>query len=301
MPIFSVATYSGSGYTGRGMRRNRAKHGGAGGVAPTGRQRRRFEELVIDSAKLPRGLLYLGLVTVVVAGLVALWAAGLLPSGASESDTAGTEAVAPGLASTATETGADPATAGGLRADAFAAYEVGRLDEAERLLGEYLTARPDDREAAAAAAQVSWLRGDYDSSAARYETLLAEHGSDPETLYQLALVLRGAGDLEAAAERLEAAAALDVDSVPIRLELARTLRMVGEYERAGVEWESLIAALPPDDAALPGILFELGLTRLQAGDVQAARVAFERGADLRPDDPAFAAQLEAIGAAGAGS
>ncbi len=257
---------------------------------------------MIDSAKPPKGLLlYAGLVTVVVAGLVALWAAGLLPLGAGDPDVAGGEAVVPELASTTSESGADPATAADLKADAFTAYEVGRLDEAERLLGEYLALRPDDREAAATAAQVSWLRGDADSSTARYEALLAEHGPDPETLYQLALVLREAGGLDVAAQRLEAAAGLDPDSIPIHLELARTLRMLGEHDRAGAEWESLIAKLPEDDAALPGILFELGLTRLQAGDEPAARSAFERGAQLRPDDPAFAARLEALGAGGAGS
>lgn len=180
-------------------------------------------------------------------------------------------------------------------------YRRGRLDEAAAALVAYLEARPDDAEAAAALAQVQWLRGETESSSARYEAVLAQHGEDPETLYQLALVLRTDGRLGDAVEALDAALTLRPLATEFRLELARTLRMAGGYARAAREWAAVMAALPPSDPALAGCYYELGLTYVAAGDTAAARDAFERGAALRPGDPAFAAQLDALAAGGMGS
>lgn len=180
-------------------------------------------------------------------------------------------------------------------------YRAGRIEEAAGALSAYLEARPDDAEVAAALAQIQWLRGDAASSSARYEAVIAQNGADPELLYQLALVLRSDGRLVESIEDLGAALRLRPQATEFRVELARTLRMAGAGERAMAEWETVIAALPAGDQALPGCYYELGLSCLAAGDAAAAKAAFEKGAALRPGDPAFAAQLDALSSPEAGS
>gem|GEM_PF-4224165 len=249
---------------------------------------------------------------VVGLGLFAAWwyqglGSNQMPAGLARGTPVTTSAPAgegqPGLS------GVDPSSAGSSAVgdpspDRQAALDLcgsGRLDEAAAALVAYLEARPDDAEAAAALAQVQWLRGETKSSSARYEAILAQQGDDPEILYQLALVLRTDGRLGDAAEALDAALRLRPSATEFQLELARTLRMAGGYARAAREWAAVIAALPPGDPALAGCYYELGLTHVAAGDAAAARDAFERGAALRPGDPAFAAQLEALAAGGVGS
>lgn len=198
-----------------------------------------------------------------------------------------------------TATRLDPASSGSVaeapdRDAALELYRTGRIEEAAAALIAYLEGRPDDTEVAAVLAQVQWLRGDAASSAARYEAVIAQAGSDPDLLYQLALVMRSEGRLVESIEELGAALRLRPQATEFRMELARTLRMAGAAERAVGEWKAVISALPPDDLALAGCYYELGLAHLSAGDAASAREALERGAALRPGDPAFAAQLEAL-------
>lgn len=192
----------------------------------------------------------------------------------------------------------DPAALA-LRTKSFALYGQGEFATAAAAFEQYLASHAQDVAAAAAYAQSLWQLGQAGAAAQELDALLARSPGDPATLYQLALVERGAARYAQAVTLLRSALVAKGADPEWRIELARTLRMQGEFQSSIEEWRTVLSAMPPRDAARAGVAFEYGMTCAQAGETAEARVAFEEALALRPDDPTIKQQLEQLTASAA--
>jgi tetratricopeptide (TPR) repeat protein len=199
---------------------------------------------------------------------------------------------------------ADPADYPSRLALADCLRRLGRLDQAEAVLGALDQADPEVR---AASARVALDRGD--PSAA--EALLAAgpegqgQGHDHPSLAQLRgrlALLRG--DAPEAVRHFRAALEVAPDNRDARFGLGQALRLMGQPEAAGphlkaardrdhLEW-LVRGARPPDRRKNPAVLQEIAAACLAAGHRDQARAWYQLALSHDPDNPALRAALSRI-------
>lgn len=192
---------------------------------------------------------------------------------------------------------------------------LGRLEEAEARLRQFLEREPGHAGALVLLAQIANGRGDaaaalalYESAAARdpamlsaelgkaaalrnlgrlddakasYEDLLERAPDHAAALVGLGEIARSQGDPETALRRFEAAAAIRPDRPDLPIRIAETLCDSARFEEARAVYGSLLQTAPAHVGALIG----LGKLERRRGDHAAALAHFEAAVAAAPRDP----------------
>jgi len=216
------------------------------------------------------------------------------------------------------QSGGDPRAA---LSEAFAAHREGRLDQAERLYRQAVTALPDNPDAHYLYGLLDHHRGDHETALRRFDralelrpdhaacqsqraealaalgrldeaeaalrTLLETEPGSPQILNNLGNVLADSGRLGASVEAYRKAAEVAPDFVDPHANLGAVLARLGELEAARGACAQALALVPEHGQALVnmgGILAELGRD-------QEAALHLERAFGLIPENPRLRVEL----------
>lgn len=206
---------------------------------------------------------------------------------------------------------------------ALALAELGRgnRDSGENLLRRYLDALPNSVVAAVPLSQSLIGRNDFASALALLRPIAKANPDAPRLLAVLSQAYSGLGDFEQAQRAIDRAVALMPENADYRVTSARNLLRLGQADASIAALDEAVRLDPLnrnaellrikvrlqqqrwDDALSlaeqltttrsddPYALNALGLARLGAGDIVAARAAFQRALDADPRMPEAALNL----------
>jgi protein O-GlcNAc transferase len=163
---------------------------------------------------------------------------------------------------------------------ALALQSADSVKEAQPLLTEVITARPDDAEALTNAALAHVQLGDAKGGIPLYLRALKLTPSNPTLREDLGVAYLQQADLDHALEQFRAGLAIDDQSPQLHYDLALALKLKDDLAAAVSEFERA-AALDPQ---LPDPPFTLGIIYMQQGKFEKSAASFEAALALRPDN-----------------
>ncbi len=164
------------------------------------------------------------------------------------------------------------------------------LPQAARLLRRALAARPDRADARVALGRVLIALDSADAAARELATAATDAPDDAWAHTWLGVARLEAGDARGAVEALSTAVRLAPRLTEARLQLAGAQASAGDLPAA---IRTLAAALAADPTRHAGAWNDLGLYRLQTGDLDGATDALRRAVALDPRQPLARANLGA--------
>lgn len=171
-------------------------------------------------------------------------------------------------------------TTAGLRQSAWQAHHQGDLRRAEQIYRELLALEPDEQDAINLGALLR-SQGRLREASAHYRLWLARFPGNHCLRLNAVNCLRDAGDHHTCRTWLSEGLKQAPDEPRLRQSLARTLMLLNEYAPARQLLEQLCHQVASAD---PGTWLDLGLCCHGQGDRQGALAAFERAAELDPQD-----------------
>jgi tetratricopeptide (TPR) repeat protein len=171
---------------------------------------------------------------------------------------------------------------------------AGRHADAESVLREALTLRPDDAAALATLAR-ALVAGGRAADARPLLVRAIDRARDDSTRQDLARALgelaMDAGDWDAAREAFERIVPPRGASVYLATEYARALSARGEHARAAAEYERVLQRLGGDARVSGPLLRDLGKALLDAGDLAGAERALRRALRASGSSPSLRREL----------
>lgn len=126
------------------------------------------------------------------------------------------------------------------------ALRLGRLDEAEDVLREALTLKPELHRAHAELGSVHYRRGDYNKAALEYKDALKHDADDAVARYNLGNAYRNLDKPKDAVKEYEKVLALDPDYVDCYYNMALAYEDMGKIEEAVTAYDTFIEAAADD-------------------------------------------------------
>jgi len=188
----------------------------------------------------------------------------------------------------------DEKLAAGDQARAAAAAEAA-AEEQRQAAARAVEAEKQRREELARVRQaydeaVAFFRGGgYDSALSRLEALLKDWGRTAEVLNLVGLCRKGLKDLEGAEAAFREAVETSPENVDVLLNLGQLV-----FERGALQARDFIRQALARDRQNSRSWFNLGVLSLALGEHDAARDAWQRAANLAPEDELARANLEMI-------
>ncbi len=126
------------------------------------------------------------------------------------------------------------------------ALRLGRLDEAEDVLREALTLKPELHRAHAELGSVHYRRGDYNKAALEYKDALKHDADDAVARYNLGNAYRNLDKPKDAVKEYEKVLALDPNYVDCYYNMALAYEDMGKIEEAVTAYDTFIEAAADD-------------------------------------------------------
>ncbi len=155
----------------------------------------------------------------------------------------------------------------------------GKLDEAAKRYRSALERKPSLKEAAINLAVLSQNRGDLPGAIAIYQKVLVSHPGDAISRAHLAEIFRQSGDHDKALQLARQALMRDPKAVP-----AYKVMMLSYLDRKQLALAKLVAlrAIKLDEND-PDLYYAVAQVMVQEGELQKAKLQFERAVAVRPD------------------
>lgn len=162
---------------------------------------------------------------------------------------------------------------------AFAAFQSGRLDEAERLCRDIVAADPARFDAYHLLAVIAARHGRQEEALARYDRALAIRPEDPQALSNRGVTLGELGRHEEALASYDRALALRRDYGPALSNRGNALRALKRFEEALVVYDRALTA----SGDFPEGWSNRGTTLYDLARYAEALASYDRAVALRPD------------------
>lgn len=162
---------------------------------------------------------------------------------------------------------------------AFAAYQRGELDDAERLCLAIRADAADEFDVHHLLGTIYSRRGRHTEALARFDEALKIHPHSAPALSNRGNALQDLGRSEEALASYDRALALQPDFTDALSNRGVTLREMGRIEEALASFERVVAIRPN----YPEALLNRGIVLHELGRVEAALASYDRALALRPD------------------